>query len=1349
MFPARKNCVKSSLVLGIYTILLALNAGSSRAQTTITVPTNYPTIQSAINAANNGDTVLVAPGTYVESINFNGKAVTVTSSNGAAATIIDGNHNGTVVTFNHSETLSSVLSGFTIRNGFQSGGFGAGITITSASPTITSNVVTGNHAAVAIGIYVNGGSPLISNNTITSNDQTGAGDGGIGGGGIAVAGSSESAANPQIINNTITNNNVAAGGDGGGISVMYFSSPFIQGNTISGNSAYNNGGGVSLNSYNSPVLSNNLIASNSAGGGGSGGGIYLSARNSATVTVVNNTLVGNTAFDGSSGIFTTGWAQNATLTNNVVVAADNQTAITCNTFWSSVSAVFSYNDVYSSTGVAWTAPCDHTSNPGNISSDPLFIDPSGNFRLQSNSPAVDAGSNSATSLPSTDLDGSPRIVDGNGDRSAVVDLGAYELQPTTLTWTPSSLTFNPQPAGTTSAAQTISLTNTGAQKLYVSIATTAPFTETDDCGGAVAAGANCSLSIAFSPASTGGFTGAVTLRDNAPQSPQTISVSGTGGVPSVTLTPSTLSFDSQQVGTSSSAQTVKISNGGDGPLTISSIAATGDFSQTSNCAGSLAAGANCSINITFTPTAAGSRQGTLTVSDNAATNPQTVSLTGTGIAPQAVLSPTSLSFGDHYVGTTSSPQTVTLSNNGSVAIAISGISTSGDFAQTNSCGSTLAAGTSCSITVTFAPETSGNRPGTLTVSDNASGSPQTVSISGNGLLAYAVLSASYLSFGGQPVGTTSAAQTLTLSNPGSAPLLISSIVASGDFSQSNSCGSSLAAGSSCVITVTFTPAVAGTRSGSLTLTDNDAFGHPQIASLTGTGLLSQAVLSPTSISFGGQILGTTSNLQTVTLSNPGNAPLAISAITITGDFSQTNSCGNSLAASASCTINVTFRPTLAGTRQGTMALTDNASGNPQSVSLTGTGLAPQAALSPASVSFGGQAVGTTSPSQAVTLSNAGGAPLTISAISITGDFSQTNSCGTTLAAGGNCTITVTFRPNAAGTRQGILTVADNASGSPQTVSLAGTGLVPIASLSPTSLSFGSQVIGTASASQTLTLSNTGGAPLAISGIAISGDFSQSGSCGSTLAAGGSCAINITFVPSAAGARTGTLTVSSSSSGGQVTASFSGTGVQNAPSFDSTSLVFSNQNVGTKSSGKNVRLTANGPGPLAISSISVTGPFLQSNNCPASLNSGSSCNITVSFQSVVGGPASGAVFITDNGLGSPQSISLSGNGLDFTLSVSPSAVAVDAGQKTNLTTAVTEIGGTFNSSVNLACSGLPAGAKCQFSPAGITPKTGSATSSLSIQTQSGTSGTPSGAYTITITGTSGSIQRTTAVSLTVN
>jgi len=197
--------------------LLSLSATPVNAQNTILVPGNYPTIQAAINASNNGDSVLVGPGTYVENINFNGKAIIVNSSGGPAVTIIDGNHNGTVVRFNHSETAASVLSGFTIRNGYLDGGSGAGIAITSASPTITSNVVTSNHAAAGLGIFVNGGLPLIQNNTITNNDQMNAGDTGSGGGGILVYGGSSGVV--QIIGNTITNNNMQSGGQGRGISV--------------------------------------------------------------------------------------------------------------------------------------------------------------------------------------------------------------------------------------------------------------------------------------------------------------------------------------------------------------------------------------------------------------------------------------------------------------------------------------------------------------------------------------------------------------------------------------------------------------------------------------------------------------------------------------------------------------------------------------------------------------------------------------------------------------------------------------------------------------------------------------------------------------------------------------------------------------------------------------------------------------------------------------------------------------------------------------------------------------------------------------------------------------------------
>lgn len=204
----------------------------------------------------------------------------------------------------------------------------------------------------------------------------------------------------------------------------------------------------------------------------------------------------------------------------------------------------------------------------------------------------------------------------------------------------------------------------------------------------------------------------------------------------------------------------------------------------------------------------------------------------------------------------------------------------------------------------------------------------------------ASLSPTSLTFGSQTVGTTSSAQNVTLTNSGTASLSITSITTSGDFSQTNTCGASLAASSSCTISVKFTPTAAGTRSGSLSVTDN-APGSPQTASLTGTGVASgpAASLNPTSLNFGNQTVNTTSAAQVVTLTNSGNASLSITSIAVTGNYAQTNNCGASLAASTSCTINVTFTPLTTGTLTGTLSLTDNAPGSPQTASLTGVGVA--------------------------------------------------------------------------------------------------------------------------------------------------------------------------------------------------------------------------------------------------------------------------------------------------------------------------------------------------------------------------------------------------------------------------
>lgn len=204
-------------------------------------------------------------------------------------------------------------------------------------------------------------------------------------------------------------------------------------------------------------------------------------------------------------------------------------------------------------------------------------------------------------------------------------------------------------------------------------------------------------------------------------------------------------------------------------------------------------------------------------------------------------------------------------------------------------------------------------------------------------------------------------------------------------------------------------------------------------------VVSSAVLNPSSLTFSAQDLGTTSAVRTVSLSNQGTATLNIASIVVSGEFLQSNNCGASLAPGASCTINVQFRPLALGTRNGTLSVTDNAPGSPQSVSLTGTGIGPTASLSPTSLDFGGQRAGFPTATQRVTLSNTGTGAMTISAITVSADFTQSNNCGASVAAGASCFIDVAFSPAASSTglRTGTLQVTTNAPGSPHSATLSG------------------------------------------------------------------------------------------------------------------------------------------------------------------------------------------------------------------------------------------------------------------------------------------------------------------------
>jgi len=616
---------------------------------------------------------------------------------------------------------------------------------------------------------------------------------------------------------------------------------------------------------------------------------------------------------------------------------------------------------------------------------------------------------------------------------------------------------------------------------------------------------------------------------------------GPGSFPGFSVTPVSIVFPAQQVGSASQTQTALLRNMGSSPLSISSTVVNGDFSETDDCGNSVAAAGSCTLSVSFSPVTFGTRLGSVVIQDNAAGSPHLLNLSGTGLDGAASPSPTNLTFPSQLVGTSSANQVVTLSNTGNANLTIGSIQATGDFGAANNCPASLAAGSACTINVSFAPTAAGTRSGSVSINDSATGSPQTVALTGTGVTTsgIAVLSPSSLTFASQVVATTSSSQAITLSNTGNGILIINSIQAAGDFGATYNCPS-VAAGSSCTINVTFTPTAVGTRIGSISISDS-ASGSPQSVALTGTGISTSAIatLSPSSLTFASQVVGTASARQSVTLSNTGNAPMTISGIQSVGDFAETNNCPPSLAAGSACTIYVTFTPTVAGTRTGSISVNDSATGSPQSMNLSGTGVTPTATvvLSPTTLTFASQLVGTSSASQAASLSNTGDAALTISGIQSTGDFVETNNCPMSLAAGSACTISVTFTPTAAGTRTGTVNINDFATGSPQSVSLSGRGISPTAvvTVSPSSLTFASQVVGTSSASQAVNLSNTGNAALTISGIQSAGDFAATNNCPASLAAGSACTINVTFTPTVAGTRSGSLTINDSENSPQIVA----------------------------------------------------------------------------------------------------------------------------------------------------------------------------------------------------------------------
>jgi len=352
---------------------------------------------------------------------------------------------------------------------------------------------------------------------------------------------------------------------------------------------------------------------------------------------------------------------------------------------------------------------------------------------------------------------------------------------------PSNVTFTAQPLNVkATATPPITLSNNGGAPL-TGIAITlggtnaANFAETTTCTATLAAGANCTISVSFTPTVVGPASAMLSIADNAVGSPQTIALNGTGqlGSPTDVVTPNPIAFTTPQlVGVASAALPVTLSNAtGTGALVISSITFGGtnttDFTQTNNCGTTVAVGATCTINVIFNPTSVTppARAATLILADNAADSPQSVPVTGTAIAPAISITPASLTFASQTVKTPSAPQTVTIKNTGTGPLSFTGTgitiagANAADFAIVgagDTCSPPLAAGATCSFNVVYNPAAAGTSTATIVVADTVPSSPQLIPLSGTATATPPTLALTFgPAAGASPSQTVTAGQTAT------------------------------------------------------------------------------------------------------------------------------------------------------------------------------------------------------------------------------------------------------------------------------------------------------------------------------------------------------------------------------------------------------------------------------------------------------------------------------------------------------------------------------------------------------------------------------------------------------------
>jgi hypothetical protein len=405
--------------------------------------------------------------------------------------------------------------------------------------------------------------------------------------------------------------------------------------------------------------------------------------------------------------------------------------------------------------------------------------------------------------------------------------------------------------------------------------------------------------------------------------------------PALSFSPNSLTFANQNINTVSVTQPVTLNNFGGSPLSVS-FSPTNGYTVTSNCPASLIAGSSCSASVSFAPNLTGAIPGLVTLNDNSGNlgSAQTVSTYGFATAPKLNVTPTTLAFPGQVVKTTSAAQSIVLQNTGNGPLVINSVAAPAPFSQTNNC-ATVAPGAACTISATFTPQSTVSSTGTLVVATNAGAANVPLTGSGVATAAVVTVSPSALLFPQQLIGTKSAAQAITITNTGKSAVTSKGVTVTGAFSDNTTCTSSLAAGKSCTISVYFSPATIGTLSGKLSVALSTGTATVSLAGTGTDGSLPNALtVTPATLTFSNYIVGDNPS-QTVTVTNATQAAVGISSITISGDpsLTQKNKCPSLLAAGASCTVSVTFRPTVAGSFTSTLVLSES-SGSQDLVSIS-------------------------------------------------------------------------------------------------------------------------------------------------------------------------------------------------------------------------------------------------------------------------------------------------------------------------------------------------------------------------------------------------------------------------------